>query len=58
MLKFNIGESNWQNSTQQKLTATTEDFHAVLDSGVPHIATVPHYTVIQLALNLYLNAIH
>jgi hypothetical protein len=58
MLKFNIGESNWQNFTQQKLTATTEDCHAVLDNGVPHIAIVPHYTVIQLALNLYLSVTH
>ena len=30
---------------------TTEDYHVVLDNGVPHIATAQHYMVTQLALN-------
>jgi len=49
MLKFNIGELNWHNFTQQKLMATTEDSAVALDNGVPHTAIVQRYTVIQLA---------
>jgi hypothetical protein len=41
----------WQNIFQQKLTEMTEACHAVLDNGVPRIATAHYYTVIQLALN-------
>ena len=51
MLKFNIGETNWQNSIQQKLTETTAAYHAVLDNGVPRTATVQHYTDTRLVLN-------
>jgi|GEM_PF-3989254 len=58
MLKFNIGELNWHNFTQQKLMATTEDSAVALDNGVPHTAIVQRYTVIQLAFGWYLNVIH
>ena len=55
---LNIGELNWQSFTQQKHTVTTEDCHAVLDNGVPHIVIVLRFTVTQLASNLYLSVIH
>ena len=51
MLKYNIGESNWQSFTQQKHMATIEDYRVVLDNGELPIVTVQHYTVIQLASN-------
>jgi len=38
--------------------AMTEDCHVALDNGVPHTVIAQHFTVIQLALNSYLNAIH
>jgi hypothetical protein len=36
MLKFNIGDNQWQNIYQQKHTVTTEAYPAVSDNGVPH----------------------
>ena len=51
MLKYNIGESNWQSFTQQKHMAMTEVCHAALDNGVLRTVIAQRYTVIQLALN-------
>jgi hypothetical protein len=47
----NKGKQQWQNIFQQKLTATIEVFHAVLDSGVVHIVTAHYYTDTQLVSN-------
>ena len=51
MLKYNIGESNWQSFTQQKHMVTTVDYHVVLDNGELLIVTAQHCTVIQLVSN-------
>jgi hypothetical protein len=51
MLQYNIGELQWQNIFQQKLTVLTAAYHAVLDNGAVHIVIVRYYTDTQLVLN-------